>query len=159
MIDYRKAFETLRTGGVRFIVIGGAAATAHGSTQLTNDLDVVYARETEDIRRLAGALAPHGPYLRGVPPGLPFKFDIATIKMGLNFTLDTDFGPLDLLGEATGGGTYEALHLHTVTLDLYGGPCLCVDLPTLIRLKRAAGLPKDILALGELEAILRASET
>jgi hypothetical protein len=72
----------------------------------------------------------------------------------LNFTLDTDFGPLDLLGEATGGGSFDALLLHTVTLDLFGAPCLCVDLPTLIRLKRAAGRPKDILALAELEALL-----
>jgi hypothetical protein len=75
----------------------------------------------------------------------------------LNFTLDTDFGPLDLLGEATGGGTYDALVSHTVKLDLFGGPVLCVDLPTLIRLKRAAGRAKDILALAELEAIRNAS--
>jgi hypothetical protein len=156
MTDYRKAIETLRDGGVRFIVIGGAAATAHGSTQLTNDLDVVYARGVEDIRRLADALAPHGPYLRGLPAGLPFKLDARTIVRGLNFTLDTTFGPLDLLGEAAGGGTYDALLPHTVSLDLFGGPCLFVDLPTLIRLKRAAGRPKDILALGELEAIVRA---
>jgi hypothetical protein len=88
---------------------------------------------------------------------LPFKLDAMTIKNGLNFTLDIDFGPLDLLGGATGGGTYSALLPATVTLDLFGGPCLCVDLATLIRLKRAAGRPKDILALGELEAILRAS--
>jgi hypothetical protein len=117
----------------------------------------VYGRDTDNIGRLASALSSHQPYLRGVPPGLPFKFDAPTIKRGLNFTLDTDFGPLDLLGEATGGGTYEALLPHTITLDLYGGHCLCVDLPTLIRLKRAAGRPKDILALAELEAISRAS--
>jgi hypothetical protein len=157
MTDYRRALDVLRGGGVRFIVIGGVAATAHGSTQLTNDLDVVYARGDDDVDRLAAALAAHHPYLRGVPPGLPFRFDAATIKMGLNFTLDTDFGPLDLLGEATGGGTYEALRGHTLALDLFGGPCLCVDLPTLIQLKRAAGRPKDILALAELEAILRAA--
>lgn len=156
MTDYRKAMDTLRGGGVSFIIIGGVAAAAHGSTQLTNDLDVVYARSADNIQRLAAALASHSPYLRGVPAGLPFKFNTATIKLGLNFTLDTDFGPLDLLGEATGGGTYDALLPHVVTLELYGGPCLCVDLPTLIRLKRAAGRPKDILALGELEAIRRA---
>jgi hypothetical protein len=96
--DYQKALQTLRDGQVRFIVIGGVAATAHGSTQLTNDLDVVYARGTDDIAHLAAALASHNPYLRGVPPGLPFKFDAPTIKRGLNFTLDTDFGPLDLRG-------------------------------------------------------------
>ena len=157
MTDYRKAFETLRAGGVRFIVVGGVAATAHGSTQLTTDLDVVYARGTDDIPRLATALNPHNPYLRGVPPGLPFKLDVPAIRLGLNFTLDTDFGPLDLLGEVIGGGGYDDLLPHTVTLDLFDGPCLCVDLPTLIKLKRAAGRPKDILALGELEAILRLS--
>jgi hypothetical protein len=155
--DYRQALEVLRNGKVRFIVIGGVAATAHGSTQLTNDLDVVYARDAADISRLAAALSTHHPYLRGVPPGLPFRFDERTIERGLNFTLDTDFGPLDLLGEATGGGTFVALEPHTITLDLFGGPCLCVDLPTLIRLKRAAGRPKDILALAELEALLAAS--
>jgi len=157
MTDYRKALDTLRSGNVRFIVIGGVAGVAHGSTQLTNDLDVVYARTEDDIARLASALAPHNPYLRGVPPGLPFKFDAATIKHGLNFTLDTGFGPLDLLGEVTGGGSFEALLPHAVTLELFSGPCLCVDLPTLIRLKRAAGRPKDILALAELEALLAAT--
>jgi hypothetical protein len=157
MTDYRKALDTLRSTNVRFIVIGGVAGVAHGSTQLTNDLDIVYARNADDIGRLASALAPHNPYLRGVPAGLPFKFDAGTIKHGLNFTLDTDFGPLDLLGEVTGGGGFDALLPHTVSLELFGGPCLCVDLPTLIRLKRAAGRPKDILALAELEALLAAS--
>jgi len=157
MTDYRKALDTLRGSNVRFIVIGGVAGVVHGSTQLTNDLGVVYARDADDIARLAAALAPHDPYLRGVPPGLPFKFDAATIKHGLNFTLDTDFGPLDLLGEVTGGGGFDELFPHTIALDLFGGPCLCVDLPTLIRLKRAAGRPKDILALAELEELLAAT--
>ena len=71
MTDYRKALDTLRNGQVRFIVIGGAAATAHGSTLLTNDLDVVYARSAEDVAHLAAALAPHNPYRRGVPPACP----------------------------------------------------------------------------------------
>lgn len=71
MTDYRTGFDVLRNGKIRFIVIGGVAATAHGSSQLTNDLDVVYARGAEDIANLASALAPHHPYLRGVPPGRP----------------------------------------------------------------------------------------
>jgi hypothetical protein len=155
MTDYRKALDTLRGGGVRFIVIGGVAATAHGSTLLTNDLDAVYDRSGDNIERLAVALAPHHPYPRDVPAGLPFRFDATTIQRGLNFTLDTDFGPLDLVGEAIGSGTYAALAAYTITLDLYGGPCLCVDLPTLMRMKRASGRANDILALGELEAIRR----
>jgi hypothetical protein len=100
------------------------------------------------------ALAPHGPYLRGAPPGLPFQWDEATIRRGLNFTLTTDLGDLDLFGELTGGGSYDALAPHTVTLELFGMQCRCLDLEWLIRVKRAAGRPKDLEALAELEALL-----
>jgi hypothetical protein len=61
------------------------------------------------MSRLAEALSPLQPYLRGAPPGLPFRFDADTIKRGLNFTLVTSAGDLDVMGEATGGGTYEVL--------------------------------------------------
>ena len=62
-----------------------------------------------DFAGLVKALAPLRPYLRGAPPGLPFSFDETTVQRGLNFTLVTTFGPLDLFGELTGGGTYDKL--------------------------------------------------
>jgi hypothetical protein len=57
------------------------------------------------LGRLVDALAPHHPYLRGAPPGLPFQWDTATLARGLNFTLTTSLGDIDLLGEITGGGS------------------------------------------------------
>jgi hypothetical protein len=39
--DYERLIKTLDHAGVEFIVIGGFAATLHGSAQLTEDLDVV----------------------------------------------------------------------------------------------------------------------
>lgn len=57
------------------------------------------------------------------------------------------------MGEATGGGTYEALRSHTETRALFGMDVRFVDLETLIRLKRAAGRPKDLERIAELEAI------
>ena len=87
--DFKAMFEMLLHGEVEFIVIGGAAATAHGSARVTYDLDIVYRRTNENIKRLVDALAPHEPYLRGAPPGLPFKWDVETIRSGLNFTLVT----------------------------------------------------------------------
>jgi len=48
------------------------------------------------------------PRLRGTPPDLPFLWDARTLRAGLNFTLDTDLGPIDLLGEVSGIGQYEA---------------------------------------------------
>jgi predicted nucleotidyltransferase len=74
LIDYPALLRSLTDQGVRFIIVGGVAATAHGSARLTQDLDVVYERSPENLRRLFAALAPHQPYLRGAPPGLPFGY-------------------------------------------------------------------------------------
>ena len=119
----------------------------------TKDVDVVYRRTPENIQKLAKALSPIKPYLRGAPPGLPFIFDAETIAHGLNFTLITSLGDLDVLGEITGGGGYEQLEPHTLVVPAFGVECLCIDLPTLIHVKRAAGRPKDFDAIAELEAL------
>ena len=71
----------------------------------------------------------------------------------LNFMLATALGPLDVLGEITGGGGYDALVSHSQPLSLFGVECRCLSLEQLIVVKRAAGRPKDLEALAELEAI------
>jgi hypothetical protein len=152
--DFEKALAVLTGAGVEFIVIGGVAATLHGSAIITQDLDVVYSRNRENVRRLVAALQPHQPYLRGAPPGLPFQWDERTIRNGLNFTLTTTFGDLDLLGEASGGGTYADLLPHSQEVAGFGVRFRLVDLDKLIVLKRAAGRPKDLLAVAELQGIL-----
>jgi predicted nucleotidyltransferase len=158
MTNFQKVLELLSEKGVRFIVIGGVAAAAHGTARVTYDLDVVYARDSENVRRLVAAFAPHHPYLRGAPPGLPFRFDEKTIAMGLNFTLTTDLGDVDVLGEIVGGGNFDDLAPRSGEVTLYGTRCLCLDLPALIRAKRAAGRPKDLEAIAELEALLAERE-
>lgn len=140
--------------GVEFILIGGGAGIVHGLARATYDVDVVYARNDENLRRLVAALASHQPYLRGAPPGLPFRWDLQTLQRGLNFTLTTSLGSLDLLGEVTGGGTYEQLLPFSESFTIYGAECRVVSLERLIDLKRAAGRPKDLEALAELELLL-----
>src|SRR5687767_7753598 len=108
------------------------------------DLEVVYDRRRANIRRLVAALAPLSTYLRGAPPGLPFQFDEHTVQAGLNFTLITDAGAIDLLGEMTGVGSFDALAGRTTDVSLFGCTYRCVDLETLIAAKRAAGRPKDL---------------
>lgn len=61
---------------------------------------------------------------------------------------------LDLLGEVTGGGRYEQLIAAAAPVSVFGLDVFVVTLPTLILLKRAAGRPKDLEAIAELEAIL-----
>lgn len=159
MTDFARLLAALVGGKVQFVIIGGIAATAHGSAHTTVDLDIVYGRDPENIERLAAALASLNPYLRGAPPGLPFRFDAETITRGLNFTLTTSAGDIDALGEATGGGTYEALLPRTERRTVFGLECLFVDLETLIRLKRAAGRPKDIERIAELEKLAEERES
>lgn len=99
------------------------------------------------------ALAPHEPYLRGVPPGLPFRFDAETLRRGLNFTLTSKLGDVDLLGEIVGGGRYADLEPFAVAMDLFDVRCLVLGLDKLIEVERAAGYPKDLEVLAELVAI------
>jgi hypothetical protein len=70
--------------------------------RVTTDVDVVYSRNADNVARLAEALKRHHPYLRGAPPGLPFRWDVPTILAGWNFTLTTDLGDIDFLGEVAG---------------------------------------------------------
>lgn len=98
------------------------------------------------------------PILRDAPPGFPFRFDAETITRGLNFTLATDLGALDLFGDITGGGGYDDLLPHTIMLDLFGVSCRCLGLKRLTEVKRAAGRPRDLEAVAELEALLEMKE-
>ena len=150
--------RVLSGGGVDYIIIGGVAAGIHGALRTTLDLDVVYGRDPENVARLVAALEPFQPYLRGAPSGLPFRLDADTVLRGLNFTLATSLGDLDLLGEVIGGGGYEALKASADVVELEGFQCQVVSLRKLIELKRAAGRGKDREALAELEALLEERE-
>lgn len=152
--NFTELLPVLTRHQVQFILIGGGAGIVHGSQRVTTDVDVVYARTPENLTRLTEALKPHHPYLRGAPPGLPFRWDVPTIQAGLNFTLTTDLGDIDFLGEVAGGGTYEQLLPYTLELQAFGVTCRCVTLDRLIQLKRAAGRVKDLEAIAELQAIL-----
>ena len=151
--DFAGLLRSLLAADVEFILIGGLAGNVHGSARATYDVDVVYRRTPENLARIVTALAPLRPYLRGAPPGLPFTFDVETLRRGLNFTLITTSGDIDLLGEAAGVGAYDALLPVSELVSLFGLSCRCATLEALIRMKRAAGRPKDLEAIAELEAL------
>lgn len=154
MTRFDALLKVLDEAKVQFVVIGGVAGTVHGAARFTKDLDIVYARNAENLSRLVAAIAPYQPYLRGAAPGLPFRWDVPTLEAGLNFTLTTSLGEIDVLGEVTGGGRYEDLLSHTVEREAFGVRFRSVTLPKLIALKRAAGRPRDFDAIAELEALL-----
>jgi hypothetical protein len=152
--NFREILPVLVRNDVRFIVIGGGAALAHGAARATYDVDVVYGRAPENLGKIVTALQPYRPYLRGAPPGLPFQLDEKTVQAGLDFTLTTSLGDLVLLGEVVGGGSYEQQLPASREMETFGVSCRFVGLEKLIQLKRAAGRPKDLEAIAELQALL-----
>ena len=152
--EFAKILAELARGEVEFILIGGLAATLHGSARFTYDVDVVYHRSLENLDRVVATLGPFHPYLRGAPAGLPFVWDARTLRHGLNFTFTTDLGDLDLLGEVPGGRDYPELLPHSTKMELADGTMFyCVDLDRLIVMKNASGRTKDFEILAELRAL------
>jgi hypothetical protein len=153
MVDAPAIIQLLAANQVECVVIGGQAMRAQGSAHVTEDADFCYRRTPENIARLAAALAPIHPYLRGAPLGPPFRFDAPTIQAGLNFTLTTDTGELDFLGEVSGVGNYEQVVAQSEEKDVFGFKVRILSLEGLIAAKRAAGRVKDRLHLLELEEL------
>ena len=101
--------KALAEGGVDFVVVGGIAAVAHGSPQITQDLDIAYAGDDENLARLGAVLVGLGATLRGVAEAVPFVPDGRTLRGTRMLTLDTREGRLDVLAEPEGsGGTAPA---------------------------------------------------
>ena len=153
MTNFAALLRRLAEAQVEFVVIGGIAVLVHGHVRATVDLDICYARTPENLERLVRALSPIHPRLRGAPEGLPFFFDVQTLRNGLNFTLVTDEGEIDLVGEVTGVGGYGDLALQAVPTEIHGTRLKLMSLDDLVRSKAAAGRPKDLLDLEALRAL------
>jgi hypothetical protein len=152
-MSFASMLQGLKTARVRFVVVGGVAAAAHGSAHVTNDLDVCYDTASENVTRLATLLAEWGAYPRGVEEGLPFFMNERQFRTTPLMTLTTREGFLDVLDRVAGVGDYAKTLEQSVEFEAFGVRFPTLDLPALIRAKRAAGRPKDMAQLPELEAL------
>ena len=140
---------------VRFVVIGGVAAAVHGSSRVTNDLDICYyASDRGNVDTLAKLLAKWDAYPRGVEKKLPFIMDGRTLRGAPVMTLATTEGDIDVMDRVAGVGDYDAVRDHSERISALGVSFRVLDLPSLIKAKRAAGRPRDFDHLPELEALL-----
>ena len=153
----RALLDVLVRRGVRFVVIGGIAGNAHGSTTATLDLDICYARDNVNLRALAAALRELGATLREAPPDVPFQIDERALRNGSNFTFDTELGKFDCLAEAS-GYTFEVLAPNAELADLGGVEVLVAALDDLIRMRRAAGRLKDLVEVENLSKLREVRE-
>lgn len=151
--DPLHALRVLEGHGVRFILIGGFAASIRGSPVITGDLDVCYARDDRNLEALAVALRELGARLRGAPLDVPFQLDAQAIQNGDHFTFITNAGSLDCLGTPAGTAGYKDLDSAATLEDLDGLEVRVASLDDLIRMKRAAGRPKDLIGLEWLGAL------
>jgi hypothetical protein len=148
----------LNQSEVEYVVIGGVALVAHGSARATFDLDICYKRSKGNIERLCRALQPFHPRLRGAPRDLPFRFDPKTVRAGLNFTLATDLGDLDLLGEVGGLGFYDEVYKSSQLKKVEKIACRVLSLDGLYRAKSVTERNKDIEALKEIKGLKELKE-
>jgi len=153
-VSLAATIRTLVEAEIRFVVIGGIAAVAHGSTRITLDLDLCYDAASDNLTALACVLAGWNAYPREVEPGLPFMMDARTLRSAGILTLSTDVGPLDVIRTVQGVGGYEECKARSEEVEVEGIRFSVLDLAALIDAKRAAGRPRDMEHLKELEAIL-----
>jgi hypothetical protein len=152
--DPLRAFRVLQERGVRFVLIGGVAGRLWGSPSLTNDTDICYAADSGNLERLAGALRALDARLRDVDADMPFAIDAAMLASAQTFTFSTSAGALDVLAMPAGTRGFGELMANAEQFDL--GDRLVVpvcSLDDLIRMKRAAGRPKDRIELEVLAAV------
>ena len=153
-MSFALMLQGLTAAKVQFVVVGGVAAAAHGSAHVTNDLDVCYDIAPANVARLATLLATWEAYPRGIDRDLPFFMDERQFRSTPLMTLTTREGELNVLDRVNGVGGFDQCLASSVELEAFDVRFSTLSLEALIRAKRAAGRPKDIAQLPELEALL-----
>lgn len=148
-----RALDALVRNNVRFIIVGGVAGRAWGSPSMTDDLGICYDRRPDNLDALARALVELQATLRGAPAGLPFILDARTLRVGDSFTFDTAAGSFDCLGTPAPTKGYEELLQNASEVELEHLRVHVCSLDDLIRMKKAAGRPKDRIELEILAAV------
>jgi hypothetical protein len=157
MPDLERLLERLLRHEVDFVVIGGYAAMAYGSTYVTFDVDVCTPLSGLNLQRIHAALADLHPCHRMTPQELPFVLPNDQESAFKNIYLKTDLGQIDCLGSLPEVGDYAFVRAHSVSMKLSFGEYRFLDCPTLVRAKEVVGRPKDLLVAAQLRALLDAN--
>jgi len=146
--DFVDLLEELSRAGCHFVVVGAHALAAHGIARATGDLDVLVRPDRENaiavvraLRRFGAPLDAHGVSERDfAAPGAVYQIGLPPRR-------------IDLLTKLSGVGFDEALCDHVVA-HVGHVPVRCIGLEAMIRNKRAAARPKDLVDADALEALV-----
>lgn len=155
-LDPKHILSTLVEWDVQFVVIGAIAAIVQGGPLITQDLDITPAREPDNLERLATALKELDARLRipNDPSGIEFPIEPRFLGSVDHWTLNTPSGDIDLRFAPSGTAGYEDLKRSAVSVELWAHEVLVASLPDIIRMKEAAGRPKDRAQLPALRQTL-----
>jgi predicted nucleotidyltransferase len=157
-LDIVRIAKTLRRRDVKYVVIGGMAAVAHGLAWQTDDIDICPDASTDNLRRLAEALTDLDARLRAEglgPGGMKIKLDEKTWRFTPTMTLTTAAGPLDVNLRPDGTDGYRDLIHAAESREVEGVVIPVASLEDVARSKEAAGRPKDLERLPELLQAIR----
>jgi hypothetical protein len=151
----QELFEALARHGVDYVLIGGLAATLHGSSALTNDADICPDPSRDNLERLAAALHDMDARIRSEeePEGVPFSPDADFLRHMNILNLTTRFGDFDIALQPAGTHGYDDLVQRTTDLAIDGTIVPVASLADIIRSKEAANRPKDRATLPILYAL------
>lgn len=151
--DLLKILKLLTESEVDFVLIGGIAARFHGSSMLTQDVDVAIAMNEQNLLKASKALEAFSPRFRHKEPPIFFDEEQAKKSDWKNLYLETDLGVLDCLGEVKGVGDYDACVKGSVEVEIEDFTMRVLDRETLIQAKEAVGRPKDLQTVAQLKTL------
>jgi hypothetical protein len=148
--EFENIVRVLNAAEVRYLVVGGIAVVAHGYGRVTFDLDLVLQLRPDNIVRAFRALS-----TLGYQPRVPItaeQFAAAENRKRwirekgmtvLNLHSDSQrMTPVDVF--VAEPFDFDATYAQSIEQPCGGGLFRVVDLETLIRMKEAAGRPKDL---------------
>jgi hypothetical protein len=153
--DPNALLDVLHRHDVRYVLIGGLAAALRGSAAPTFDVDITPDTDATNLARLSAALTDLDARVRvdGIPDGLPFSHDAASLAQMTTLNLTTRLGDLDVAFYPAGVGDYSQWEVKSASVTVLGVPVKVASLDDIIRSKEAADRNKDRLQLPMLRAL------
>ena len=147
--DFRDLIACLRDAGVEFVIVGAHALAAHGLPRATGDLDVLVRSTAGNADRVYRALAAFGAPLaaHGVSAA---DFEVP----GTVYQLGLPPRRIDVLTQIS-GVTFEEAWDSRLMIQIDQAPVAVLGRAELVRNKRAAGRPKDLIDADALDEAAR----
>lgn len=143
----------LARADVRFVVIGGLALGSWGVVRGTKDCDIVPDPAPDNLDRLAVLATELGGHVQLGDSLLGSERSIAALlRQGERALIATRMGDLDVVQDLEGVQPYSALREQAIDVEIGGATIAICSLDHLRAMKRAAGRPRDLVDLDDLDA-------